>query len=250
MCGLIMFLEKVCAEFSERVLCLYVHKTRFSCDFEEAVIKYAQPLLFTIGFTLIIAGTVNLSFSQYDPEKTQAQNPETASAQNPEGVCCVLPFAEQTIHLPAQPAITIVSAEQSPTVVGAEQAPLLDAEVARDIAAEIANPLAAELANAGDAEIAAAQEAEALDPNYDDSLFRFSAGNLLAFLEGAFGALVMVGAGLGAIIAAAFGAYKASIALLFVAVGAFILRALVSLFFGTNYPTYGVGEFVGGDNGN
>lgn len=55
----------------------------------------------------------------------------------------------------------------------------------------------------------------------------------------------MVASGIGVIIAAAFGAYKASIALLFVAVGAFILRAVVSLFFGTNYPAYG-GDFVGG----
>ena len=72
-----------------------------------------------------------------------------------------------------------------------------------------------------------------------------STGNILRFIEGAFGALVMVGAGLGAIVAAAFGAYKAAISLLFVAVGAFILRAIVSLFFGTNYPAYDL-DFVGG----
>jgi hypothetical protein len=89
---------------------------------------------------------------------------------------------------------------------------------------------------------------EEMEADYDDSLPRFAAGNLLMFIEGSFGALVMIGAGLGAIIAGAFGAYKAAISLLFVAVGAFILRALVSLFFGTNYDAYSAGgiEFVGG----
>jgi hypothetical protein len=45
----------------------------------------------------------------------------------------------------------------------------------------------------------------------------------------------MVVAGLGAIISAAFGAYRAAVGMLVVAVGAFILRALVSLFFGTQF---------------
>ena len=57
-------------------------------------------------------------------------------------------------------------------------------------------------------------------------------------MEGAFGALVMVVAGLGAIVAAAMGAYRAAVGMLVVAVGAFILRALVSLFFGDNYQSY------------
>ncbi len=80
----------------------------------------------------------------------------------------------------------------------------------------------------------------------DDTLFRFATGNLFMLIEGAFGALVMVAAGIGAIIAAVMGAYKTALSLLVVAVGAFILRSLVSLFFGTNYPAYtsGVGGFA------
>lgn len=62
---------------------------------------------------------------------------------------------------------------------------------------------------------------------------RISAAVCLFFrlIEGSFGALVMVVAGLAAIIAAAMGAYRAAMGMLVVAVGAFILRALVSLFF-------------------
>ena len=78
------------------------------------------------------------------------------------------------------------------------------------------------------------------EASYDDSLVRNSVGNLFKLIEGAFGALVMVVAGLGAIIAAAMGAYRAAVGMLVVAVGAFILRALVSLFFGTDYADYEV----------
>lgn len=73
--------------------------------------------------------------------------------------------------------------------------------------------------------------------NYDDTLVRNAVGNLFGFVEGAFGALIMVVSGLAAIAAAAMGAYRASIGMLVVAVGAFILRALVSVFFGTNFET-------------
>lgn len=73
---------------------------------------------------------------------------------------------------------------------------------------------------------------------YQDDLVRNSVGNLFKLIEGAFGALIMVVAGLGAIIAAAMGAYRASMGMLVVAVGAFILRALVSLFFGSDYVDY------------
>ena len=83
------------------------------------------------------------------------------------------------------------------------------------------------------------QTAWALDPGvhpaYNDNQIRLSVGLLFALIEGSFGALVMVVAGLGAIIAAAFGAYRAAVGMLVVAVGAFILRALVSLFFGQDF---------------
>ena len=76
------------------------------------------------------------------------------------------------------------------------------------------------------------------EAGYEDDLIRNSVGNLLKLIEGAFGALVMIVAGLIAIIAAAMGAYRAALGMLVVAVGAFILRALVSLFFGTDFSDF------------
>ncbi len=70
---------------------------------------------------------------------------------------------------------------------------------------------------------------------FDDTLIRNSVGNLFKLIEGAFGALIMVVSGLGAIVAAAMGAYRAAVGMIVVAVGAFILRSLVSLFFGTEF---------------
>ncbi len=68
------------------------------------------------------------------------------------------------------------------------------------------------------------------DPTMD---YRFVAitQRALGLIEGSLGGLVMVIAGLLAIINAAMGAYKAAIALLVVAVGSFVLRSLVSMFF-------------------
>lgn len=93
-------------------------------------------------------------------------------------------------------------------------------------------------------EVAAGETPEEINPNYDGELERYATGNMLRFIEGSFGALIMVSAGLGAIVAAAFGGYKVAISLLFVAVGAFILRALVSLFFGGGFDATDV-DFVG-----
>lgn len=73
---------------------------------------------------------------------------------------------------------------------------------------------------------------------FDDELIRNSVANLFKLIEGAFGALVMVIAGIMAIIAAAMGAYRAAVSLVVVAIGAFILRALVSLFFGTDFSEF------------
>ncbi len=81
--------------------------------------------------------------------------------------------------------------------------------------------------------------------NYNDDLVQNAVGNLFCLIEGAFGALIMVVAGLGAIVAAAMGAYRAAVGMLVVAVGAFILRALVSLFFGTSFSARGGDEGTG-----
>ena len=68
-------------------------------------------------------------------------------------------------------------------------------------------------------------------PDYDDTQIRYAVGLIFKLLEGAFGALIMVVAGLMAIIAAVMGGYKSALGMLVVAVGAFIMRSLVSLFF-------------------
>lgn len=86
---------------------------------------------------------------------------------------------------------------------------------------------------------AIAQESYAT-PDFQPELIEGAVGNLFALIEGAFGALIMVVSGLAAIVAASMGAYRAAVSMLVVALGAFILRALVSLFFGTNFPGIGV----------
>lgn len=100
------------------------------------------------------------------------------------------------------------------------------------------------------AEEAIQADPENLDIPYDDTLQRNAVGNLFKFVEGSFGALVMTVAGIGAIVAAAMGAYKAAVAIIIVAIGAFILRALVSLFFGTDYEEFGGLNGGGGAVGN
>ena len=59
----------------------------------------------------------------------------------------------------------------------------------------------------------------------------------------------MLSAGLASIVAAAMGAYRAAVSLLVVALGAFILRALVSLFFGEQYTDLNANEGGGGGAG-
>lgn len=54
---------------------------------------------------------------------------------------------------------------------------------------------------------------------------------LLAYIEGPFGALITAAAGIGAIVAAALGGFKVAWTLVVTAVGAFILRAYMSLWF-------------------
>jgi len=89
--------------------------------------------------------------------------------------------------------------------------------------------------------IAAAQGAGPLgysgEAEFDPELIHCAVGHLFMLIEGAFGALIMVVSGIGAIMAAAMGAYRACLGMFFVGVGSFILRSLVSLFFGTDFPT-------------
>ncbi len=66
---------------------------------------------------------------------------------------------------------------------------------------------------------------------YNDERIANSTNAVLTYLEGSFGALVMVASGIGAILSAAFGQYRAALGLMVVAIGSFILRSLMSTFF-------------------
>lgn len=66
---------------------------------------------------------------------------------------------------------------------------------------------------------------------YNDERITAATNAVLTYLEGSFGALVMVASGIGCIISAAFGQYRSAIGLMVVAIGSFILRSLVSTFF-------------------
>ncbi|MBX7137124.1 MAG: hypothetical protein K1X83_04000 [Oligoflexia bacterium] len=78
--------------------------------------------------------------------------------------------------------------------------------------------------------------AQALEgATYNDDRIANSVNTLLLYLEGSFGALVMVAAGIGAILSSAFGQYRAALGCLVVAVGAFILRSFLNTFFNTEH---------------
>ena len=73
-------------------------------------------------------------------------------------------------------------------------------------------------------------------PDFNDQFIREAVGLIFRLVEGAFGALIMTVAGIAALISAAMGAYRLALGMVVVAVGAFILRSLVSLFFGVDFP--------------
>jgi hypothetical protein len=70
-----------------------------------------------------------------------------------------------------------------------------------------------------------------LATDYNDARLADSLNAILTYIEGTFGAMVMVAAGIGAILSSAMGQYRAALGLLVVAVGAFILRSLIGTFF-------------------
>jgi hypothetical protein len=67
--------------------------------------------------------------------------------------------------------------------------------------------------------------------NYNDDRINNAVNAIMTYLEGSFGALIMAASGVGAIMSAAFGQYKAALSLMVVAVGSFILRSLIGTFF-------------------
>jgi len=183
--------------------------------------SHLNSLLLIAGFILMAGGGAELSRSEQNPE-------QAGPVQNPEGAFALYP--EPNI-IPALGPFPLIASDPEQPNVGA-------------LNPELANALSPEVATGLSPELSADEVPEAIDPDYDGQLERFAAGNMLRFIEGSFGALIMISAGIGAIVAGAFCAYKAAISLLFVALGAFILRALVSLFFGGGYDPYSV-EFVG-----
>ena len=70
-----------------------------------------------------------------------------------------------------------------------------------------------------------------LELEYNDDRLAEAINGILTYVEGTFGAMVMVAAGIGAIMSSAFGQYRAALGLLVVAVGAFVLRSFVGTFF-------------------
>lgn len=68
---------------------------------------------------------------------------------------------------------------------------------------------------------------------YNDDRVAEAADVILTYINGAFGALVMIACGVGAILSSAFGQYRAALGLMVVAVGSFILRSLVNTWFNT-----------------
>lgn len=78
---------------------------------------------------------------------------------------------------------------------------------------------------------AAAQSGPGMGVAAGDRRLYEAAQRLFLLVEGNFGALIMVCAGLASIIAAAFNQYRKAFSLLIVATGAFILRSLVVIFF-------------------
>lgn len=85
---------------------------------------------------------------------------------------------------------------------------------------------------------------------YNDRKIRIAVCQLFNLIEGAFGGLIMTVAGIGAVIAAAFGSYRVGYGLIVTGVGAFILRSLISLFFGvfrcSEYLEFCVSAGIGG----
>ena len=69
---------------------------------------------------------------------------------------------------------------------------------------------------------------------FDASRVELATCKIVTFIQGSFGALIMVVAGIVTIISAAVGAYRIAISILIVGIASFILPALITLFFPVN----------------
>lgn len=105
-------------------------------------------------------------------------------------------------------------------------------------AAEEARILAEEAAAAaggagGGAGGANPNAAPAAPPEFDTTEINAAICDIFDLMEGGLGALLSVAAGVGALFAMAFGAYKAGYGLIVVAAAGFVVRSFVAIFFGT-----------------
>lgn len=78
----------------------------------------------------------------------------------------------------------------------------------------------------------AAQSTDTTPSTFDVTIIVTDLCELFALLEGSLGALLMIVAGIGSIIAVAFGSYRSSSSLIVVAIGAFIARSMTEIWFG------------------
>lgn len=76
-----------------------------------------------------------------------------------------------------------------------------------------------------------AQGGTSLEQNFNDSMLAQVVIVIVRYLRGAFGALLLVIAGIAAIISAAFGQYRVALGLAIVAVGSFVIISLLLTFF-------------------
>ena len=80
--------------------------------------------------------------------------------------------------------------------------------------------------------LAKSDAALAQAPVFDDSEIRIAVCQLMDLMNSSLGALLTAVAGIGAIVGAAFGAYKASMSMITVATASYIMPTLVGLWFG------------------
>jgi hypothetical protein len=91
------------------------------------------------------------------------------------------------------------------------------------------------LAGAGDLAVAQIEGADGIGQDFNtDNIKAINSALVDNLIAGPLGALLMIIAGIGAIFAAVLGAYRMALACLVVAVGCFILKSIVTLFFTTD----------------
>lgn len=85
---------------------------------------------------------------------------------------------------------------------------------------------------------------------YNDDRIAEAVDVVFLFINGTFGALIMVASGVAAILSSAFGQYRAALGLMVVAIGSFILRSLVKTWFNTQNLNDAIGDLQAGQTGN